>query len=335
MSKEQVELLLKAVEGQPRLLILTHNDPDPDAVASALALQCLLTTRLHLTVELAYHGIIGRAENKALVSYLGEPLQPLAGLDFDSSTPFALVDTQPGSGNNALPAGVSIAIVVDHHPWREATALATFADVRTAVGSTSTILTEYLLAAQLEPDRSLATALFYGIKSDTMGLSRKAHPSDVAAYTYLQPRADVDALMEIERAQVPLGYFKSFDTALRAARLYDDRIIISYIGPMAYPDLSAELADVFMRLEGSEWVICMGLYQDELILAVRTRHRDGGAGQLAQTVVDGNGEAGGHGVMAGGHIYLNGRDPKRLATRLSQRVLRYLKAENTRSQALI
>lgn len=310
--------------GQNSLLILPHNDPDPDAVASALALRHLLAEKLNIKGHLAYHGIIGRAENKALVNYLGQPFQPLNAVDPEGSLTVALVDTQPGAGNNALPAGATAAIVIDHHPWREATASAAFADVRTTVGSTSTILTEYLQAAALEPERPLATALFYGIKSDTLGLSRGASLADVAAYTYLQPRVDVDALMEIERAQVPIGYFKSFDTTLRAARLYAERVVISYVGPMAYPDLAAEMADVLLRLEGSEWVICMGHYQDELILAIRTSNRGGGAGQLAQAIVGNQGMAGGHGAMAGGHVPLSGKEPKRLAARLSRRALRYL-----------
>ena len=93
---------------------------------------------------------------------------------------------------------------------------------------------------------------------------------------------------------------------------------------MVYPDLAAEMADMLLRLEGSEWVICMGVYQTELILAVRTRNRQGGAGQLAQTVVGNQGTAGGHGEMAGGHVPLNGREPKQLAYRLGQRTLHHL-----------
>jgi nanoRNase/pAp phosphatase (c-di-AMP/oligoRNAs hydrolase) len=216
--------------------------------------------------------------------------------------------------------------VIDHHPWREATALARFADIRPEMGSTSAILTEYLQAASLEPPPPLATALFYGIKTDTMGLGREASPADVAAYFFLQPRIEVDALIEIERAQVPVGYFKSFDTALGAARIYR-HVLISYIGSMAYPDLAAEMANIFLRLQGCEWVICLGVYQDELILAVRTRQRGGGAGQLAQAMVRQQGTAGGHGSMAGGHLPLNGREPKRLAGRLTQLALQHLGIE--------
>ena len=104
-------------------------------------------------------------------------------------------------------------------------------------------MTEYLRAAGVEPAPKLATALFYGIKTNTMGLGRAASPADVAAYFYLQPRIDVEALVEIERAQVPADYFKSFAATLQAARAYDG-VVISYLGSMAYPDLAAEMADI-------------------------------------------------------------------------------------------
>jgi nanoRNase/pAp phosphatase (c-di-AMP/oligoRNAs hydrolase) len=222
-----------------------------------------------------------------------------------------------------LPPKSTVAIVLDHHPWREATAAARFADVQPDVGATSTILTEYLQAAGIEPAPSLATALFYGIKTDTMGLGRGASRNDVAAYFYLQPRIDVEALVEIEQAQVPAEYFQKLDANLHAAHVYDG-VVISYMGPMRRPDLAAEMADLLLRLQGIRWVICMGMYKDHLLLAVRTRSRRGGAEQLVQEVVGDRGTAGGHGTMAGGQVHPQGEDPERVALQLSQRALQYL-----------
>jgi nanoRNase/pAp phosphatase (c-di-AMP/oligoRNAs hydrolase) len=324
MTQERLELLLKAVGGLSHMLILPHNDPDPDAIASAIALRHLLAERSNVEARIAYQGIIGRAENKALVRYLGHPLRRYKDSDLQRADAVALIDTQPGAGNNPLPLGRSPTIVFDHHPWREETAAAACADVRSDVGATSTILTEYLKATGIEPTPRLATALFYGIKTDTMGLGRGASPADAAAYFYLQPRIDVDALVEIERAQVPAEYFRSFDIALRAARVYHN-VVIAYIGQMDYPDLAAEMADILLRLEGIRWAICMGAYQGELVLSVRTRGRRGGAGRLAQNMVENRGTAGGHGAMAAGHLPLAGEDPEQVAEHLSQRTLQYLK----------
>ena len=322
-SENRLDRLFRAVGDDGTLLILPHNDPDPDAVASAVALRHLLLEALNLESTIGYRGIVGRAENRALLRYLGNPLRPLADADLTGEVPVALVDTQPGAGNNALPAGYGAAIVIDHHPQREPKSMATYADIRPEAGATSTILTEYLQAAGLEPGPLLATALFYGINTDTRGLSRGAGPADMTAYLYLQPLVDAQALAQIEYAQVPASYFKSFDATLRAARIYDG-VVVAFVGLMAYPDLTAEMARLLSRLEESQWVICMGVHQDVLMVSVRTQSPTGGADELVQTIVGDEGTAGGHGPMAGGQVPLKGRDPEQLVHLLRQRALRVL-----------
>ncbi len=324
MTYVQLDLLFEAIDGTDRVLILPHNDPDPDAIASAVALRYLLAEKWGIEGYIAYKGIIGRAENKALVRYLGRPLRRLTDSDLRQSVPVALVDTQPGAGNNPLTPQAPVTITLDHHIWREPSAAARYVDVRPELGATSTILTEYLQAAGISLPPPLATALFYGIKTDTMGLVRGAISDDIAAYFYLQPSIDVDALVEIERAQVPVEYFEKLVTTLQAAQIYD-HVIISYVGSMNRPDLAAEMADLLLRLEGIQWVICMGTYTDTLILALRTKSRRGGAGTLAQKMVGDRGSAGGHGTMAGGQVPLKQDAPEVLVQQFSQRALQHLK----------
>ncbi|MCJ7662419.1 MAG: hypothetical protein MUO67_25010, partial [Anaerolineales bacterium] len=274
----------------------------------------------------AYRGHIGRAENKALARYLNKPLHQLRQSELRSATAIALVDTQPGAGNNPMPAKWTADIVIDHHAWRNTSQTAHFVDVRPELGASSTILTEYLLEAGIEPPSQLSTALFYGIKTDTMGLSRKASPTDVSAYFYLQSRIDVNALVQIEQTQVPLANFRSIDNAMHAGRVYDNDIVIAYLGRLSYPDLGAEIADFLMRLKGIQWVLCMGVYGAELILSVRSRSKKIGAGRLVQEIIKDRGTAGGHGTMAAGHIELsNGDDPELLAADLEKATLLYLK----------
>ena len=320
VKRERLEQLFQAVEGSKSVLVLTHNDPDPDAIASAVALRQLLADTLGIESRIAYRGIIGRAENKALVRYLDCSLRRFTSGHLNQSDAIALVDTQPEAGNNPLPADHPPALVLDHHPWRDATAGAAFADVRPELGSTSTMLVEYLRAAEIEPPAWLATALFYGIQTDTLGLVRGASPDDVAAYFYLQPLVDVEALVAIERAQVPIEYFQSLDAALHSAHVYGN-VITSFVGRMRRPDLAAEMADLLLRLRGTHWAICLGTYRDNLILSVRARSGTSGAWQVAQAVVGEQGTAGGHGSMAGGQVPLRGADPEWLAAELVERAL--------------
>jgi nanoRNase/pAp phosphatase (c-di-AMP/oligoRNAs hydrolase) len=320
---EHLNRLLESVGKARSVLILPHNDPDPDAIASAVALRYLFAEKLDVEAHLAYQGIIGRAENKALVRYLGSPFRRLTTSDLRRSDCIALVDAQPGAGNVTLSPESSVAIVIDHHPPRDATGSAAFADVRPEVGATSTILTEYLQTAGLKPPQTIATALFYGIKSDTMGLIRSTSPADAAAFCYLQSQVDMEALAKIEHAQVPAEYFKSFVLALQSARIYD-RVVIACLGPVDYPDLGAEMADILLRLRGIRWVVCIGTYNDLVMVSVRTRNRRG-AGQLVQEIIGNRGTAGGHGTMAGGQIPIGDKDPDRFARQLGQHALKHLR----------
>ena len=328
MENDRLEALAVVLEGVEKMLIIPHNDPDPDAIASALALKHLLEQKFATSAQIAYRGMIGREENKALVRYLGDPMTKLASNRLDTTLPIALVDTQPNAGNNPLPPDVQAAIVIDHHPSNSSQPTAEFLDIRTEIGATATILTEYLRAAEVEIPTPLATALFYGIKTDTMVLVRDVSADDKEAYFYLQTMVDVEALAQIEMAQVPAEYFKSLATALQAIQLYDD-LAIAYLGELDYPDLGAEMADLFQRLRGISWVICMGVFDKEMIISVRSRSRRAGAGKLVRAIVSESGSAGGHGTMAAGHIPLSPDLPaEELAKQLVQKALHYLKGDD-------
>jgi nanoRNase/pAp phosphatase (c-di-AMP/oligoRNAs hydrolase) len=184
---ERWEKLQEAVAGAERVLILLHDDPDPDAVASGAALQFLLKEALNIDSQIGYRGVVGRAENRALVEYLDVPMENLPPQPLQSEWPVAVIDTQPGAGNSPVPAGYpqfvsSSTIIASAMRLRHA-----FSDVRPWIGATSTILTQYLRTADLLPSTRLATALFYGIKTDTRALSRDTSAADVAAYFYLLP----------------------------------------------------------------------------------------------------------------------------------------------------
>jgi nanoRNase/pAp phosphatase (c-di-AMP/oligoRNAs hydrolase) len=195
--------------------------------------------------------------------------------------------------------------------------------VRPELGATATMMTQYLQAAGEDFPAPLATALFYGIKTDTLCLARGAGGEDVAAILFLQPLLDETALLRIDRAQVSPDYFRAFHRALEATTLHQD-VLVANIGPMLYPDWAAEMADWFLRLESVQWVICMGTYHDTLYLAIRTRHIRGGAGRLARDIIGRRGVAGGHGMAAGGQVTLNGTPADHLVQTLRERALRRL-----------
>jgi nanoRNase/pAp phosphatase (c-di-AMP/oligoRNAs hydrolase) len=318
MSEPKLEMLLTTIKQAGRVVFLPHNDPDPDAISSAVALRHLVGKTTGILGPVMYRGIIRRAENRALVRYLSRPLT-IFGEEGLLKQPLVMVDTQPGAGNNPWLPAYSLVGVIDHHPHLPESDKAGFIDVRPEVGATATIIFEYFETAGVPLPQPISTALFYGLKTDTNGLSRGVTEADAAAYYALQKTVDTEALADIERAQVPASYFRIFAHALNSTRLYGT-VAVTYIGSMDYPDMAAEMADLLVRLENVLWVVCAGVYRQRMFLAVRAPEGYGDAGKLVRTMVRQDGASGGHGTMAGGQIDLGNKSADELMQLLLDRM---------------
>jgi nanoRNase/pAp phosphatase (c-di-AMP/oligoRNAs hydrolase) len=293
--------LLTWVSGRGRILIVVHDNPDPDSLASAMALRHLFAVRVNREAVIAFSGMIGRSENLAMAKLLQIPLTPFPLIDLKMFQVVCLLDSQPETGNNSLPPGARVDIVIDHHPMREASAACKWLDIRPDYGTTATILYEYLKVQGVSLGTKLATALFYAIKSETQDLGREARRPDRDAYLALFPLANKTLLNAITRPALPREYFVALHNALEHATIYGN-VLIAALKGVQFPELVAELADLMLRLEGMETVLCMGHYNTEMILSIRTSSELLNAGELIRKLVAGIGSAGGHGMMAGGKV---------------------------------
>ena len=309
-DRKRLNALLAVFEGHASMVIVLQDNPDPDALASAMALRTLANTR-SVACSIAYSGTIGRAENRALVRYTRLNLRPLDELNLERYDLIAMVDTQPGQANNSLPEGVFPQIVIDHHPRTPESAQAAFADIRSNVGATSTILVEYLQAAEIQPEPPLATALLYGIRSDTQDFQRQGTQADIDAYAVLFPLANKRMLGGIQRGQAPPEYFQTLSAALLRARRCG-RSIFCPLGTLDNPDMVAEVADLLLRHENADWSLCWAVFGRQILLSVRTLSNDPPAVAVAQAVVAQIGSGGGHAHMAGGQIPLTTGRPAEL-----------------------
>ena len=295
---------LKSVLGEGKsLLIVMQDNPDPDAIGASMALKKLAQREAKIKSQLAYGGTIGRAENRELVHYLASKFYSFAEVDYADFDLVALIDTQPGTGNNPLPADILPDIVIDHHPIRKFTRSVAFTDIRQGYGATSTILWEYLSAEKIRPDTVLATALLYGIMSDTQDLGRETTRGDIVAMESLYPLANKRMLSQIQRGRVPSSYFQMLTSALGNTRLYGHCAICG-IGGIDNPDMIGEVADLLLRHEQVDWVLCYGFYNETILISLRTQDRELEAGDVIRVVVHGVGTGGGHASMAGGQIPL-------------------------------
>lgn len=303
------ERLLTILAPFRRVIVVSHVNPDPDSLASMLGIKALLEScQPGKPVTLTVDGMIARSENRAMVELIPISLVPVESVDPDSQTAVIMVDTQPGTGRRFSEAAVPH-VVIDHHETGGVLNGVLYSDIRTHLGATSTMVTGYLLEQRVVATPQLASALLYGIESETTGYPREASSLDDGALIWLFPRADKDLLAQIRNPKLPQSHFATFQNALANAFQYDD-LIISWCGTVTQPDIIAEIADFFIRFDQVNWALAIGVFDDRLKLSLRAGQLGGRAGETLFIVVDGLGNAGGHDRRAGGAIVLADRSPE-------------------------
>lgn len=318
--------LRELLRSRKRLLVLTHNNPDPDSLGGAVGLQEFARLAAGIPSRLAITGKILRAENQAMVKELAIEMDRLEDLDLKPFDCIALVDTQPGFGHTFLPPGTKVDIVIDHHMCAEAKAGANdtpFFDVRLDAGATSSIVASHLLEAGVLPSPQAATAMAYGIRTDTADLSRNVSDLDLKAFEFISPRIDRQKLAAITNPRLPVAYFVALSKALTKVRMYDGVTLCS-LGRTSSAEMVAEVADMLLRMEGVRAVFCGALVGTSYYVSVRTEIGID-AWSLIRAGMEGEaGSCGGHGSVAGGSIQLDSIDTRavrRLERRLERNVL--------------
>jgi nanoRNase/pAp phosphatase (c-di-AMP/oligoRNAs hydrolase) len=291
-TRARVRRVREHFAGAERVLILMQDDPDPDAIASALALKTLLG-RTKSSATIATFGMITRPENRAMARLLEIDVQQVKARALEEYDMRALVDAQPAFFEEALG---EVDLVIDHHP-EEAPVRARLRDVRPSYGATSTILTEYLRAADVKIRERLATALLYGIKSDTLHLERGTTRADMEAFAFLHPLANRNTLRRIERPDLPDAALDVLGRGLAGRRLVDG-VMFVHLGAVAYPELIAQFADFLLQVEGAEWSVVSGRVNGELHVSVRNVGWVRAAGDVVRDAFSELGSAGGHRSMA-------------------------------------
>jgi nanoRNase/pAp phosphatase (c-di-AMP/oligoRNAs hydrolase) len=289
------------VSGRGKILIVVHDNPDPDCLASAYALRHLFTMTINRQATIAFSGMIGRGENLAMAKELEIPVSPLELLNLHDYSVVCMLDTQPGTGNNSLPPGNRVDIIVDHHPRRSTSDVAKWVDIREEYGVTATILYEYLVSQGITINSNLATALFYAIKSETQDLGREANLPDREAYLKLFTLSNKHIIFLITHPKLPVEYFMMINSALQHTLIFDT-VLVSNLHEISFPEVVAEMADFLIRLDGIDTSFCMGHYAGSMILSIRTTRCDLGLGTMIRRVIADLGTGGGHGMTAGGKI---------------------------------
>ena len=301
-SGHQKRQLSRVLRGIDRLAVVAHDNPDPDAIASAVALGRLAETR-GCDVDICYYGDITHQENRAFVNLLEFGLR---NLDADDSLEefdgFALVDHSRPGVNDQLPGDLPIDIVIDHHPPR-APVEARFVDLQSNVGATSTLLVDYLDFFGIELTEDVATGLLFGIRIDTKEFTREAVEADFEAAARLLPAADLGTL---ERIESPSISPETFDTIAGAIgnRRQEGSVLLSCVGRLSNRDALAQAADRLLTMEDVSTTVVYGIQEGTIFVSARTQGTDIDLGEVLRDAFGRIGSAGGHADMAGAQITL-------------------------------
>ncbi|MXV64092.1 bifunctional oligoribonuclease/PAP phosphatase NrnA [Natronorubrum sp. JWXQ-INN-674] len=289
---------LTAIDG--RLAVVMHDNPDPDAIASAVALTDI-AAEVGIDADACYFGDISHQENRAMVNLLDLDLRNLSPEDsLEGYDAFALVDHSRPGVNDQLPEELHVAIVIDHHPPRGPVP-GDFVDLREHAGATSTVLTEYLKRFSLEPRRATATALLYGIRIDTNDFTREVSPADFNAASILWPHVDTSVLRQIEQPTVEGETLETIARAIKN-RIQRDSVAVASVGRINDRDALPQAADQLLSMQGVETTLVFGFRDEMAFLSARSRAADVDLGETLRDAFDRIGSAGGHADMAGAQL---------------------------------
>ncbi|WP_423751324.1 DHH family phosphoesterase [Salinirarus marinus] len=292
--------VLRSIDGS--LAVVMHDNPDPDAIASAIALVRIART-VGVDADPCYFGDISHQENRALVNLLDLNLRNVTSPDdLAEYGGIALVDHSRPGVNDGLDEDTDVDVVVDHHPPR-APIEARYVDLRSEAGATSTLLTEHLKRLAIEPDEQLATALLYGIRIDTRNFTREAGEADFEAAAFLVPYVDTEILEKVESPSTSAEVVETLARAIRNRRVRDD-VLATGVGAIRNRDALAQAAEHLLNMEGIRITLVYGFMEGTVYASARARGADVDLGETLRDALGSIGNAGGHADMAGAQIPL-------------------------------
>jgi nanoRNase/pAp phosphatase (c-di-AMP/oligoRNAs hydrolase) len=298
-----LEALAKVLPARGQVLIIPHDYPDPDALASAAAVQLLLAKRHNLRGKIIFSGIVSRAENQKILRHLKYGLTTdLQWRPGREKIPAIFVDTAPWRGNVTVPVFARPIAVFDHHHGRHKAQGNMVVDINPVYGATTTRLWECLQAAGIQVPKWLAAIMAYAITTETFDFIRHATERDILAYTLLLNQCNMKILGQIKNASLPRAYFGYLAEAVTNAQTYG-RVAWTHLATVKQPEIVAETADLLLRMERIMWAFCTGFTDDRLVVSIRAEATSLHCGRLLRSIIGREeGSAGGHEQAAAGYI---------------------------------
>jgi nanoRNase/pAp phosphatase (c-di-AMP/oligoRNAs hydrolase) len=325
-SSMRLKELLLSLPSDQRIAIITQDDPDPDAIGSALGLQRICGhIRPDLTAKIFHGGCISHPQNLTMVQRLVINLEEIGVFEewrkehernqrnprnsAVGPAPFVMLVDATFTGGNNIPSTDALPdAVFDHHKDRPAPDTR-FVDVR-EVGSTSTIITEHIVHLGVPIGPKLATALFFGLHNDTKGFAMAMSPVDWAAMRFLQPKIDPELFREIHEYPLP-NYLWELEQLAQESKRHKGSMLVAGLGLLAAArrDGLAHVADRLVRLDDVDTVLVHAIVDDMIQASFRTTNAAVNANELMKKIF-GERTAGGKEGAGGAKVPIGFLAPK-------------------------
>jgi nanoRNase/pAp phosphatase (c-di-AMP/oligoRNAs hydrolase) len=329
--------LLNILKDKKNILVTTHQQPDPDALASSMALQTLLRAKLKdAKITLSVKGTLGGGYNRAFAQQLsGLELVPWDDAALPQYDAILLLDVQPAMRSSPLPPNIEATAVIDHHRSGRRPHCP-FCDVRPDVGATASIIFSYFMELEVDITPDLAATLLFAIETDLAGAAGQPGDLDNMALSSLTLLADTHKLYKMRYVDLPQSSYIAHYHGLANA-LYFDNVMISHLDRMESPEAPAVIADFLLRFEAVQWALVTAVNGQSLVMSLRTMTKDSAA-DVMRKLIRNLGDGGGHRTKAGGSIVMESGTPaevEKLRKILKRRLLRSLGIKMSRGQKLV
>lgn len=314
----KLEQLICCIQ-KDHVYVQTHNYPDQDALASAMGLQFLLQTK-GIHSKIVYHGLIDKDNTLKMIELLHIKLYPVESLHFHPSDEIIIVDGQKGNINMSATTGSEIACI-DHH-GHQATRSYRFYDIRSEVGACSSIIAEYFFENRIKMTKEIATALSYGIKMDTMQLSRRVNDLDINMFSNLYRLADHKKLYDFDMNRMSLTDLTSYQQAISNLKV-SHNIAIANIGDNCSEGIIGSVNDFLLTISEIEFTLIYSFRAGGIKFSVRSSNSKIDASEVIRRALCGLGDGGGHNDMAAGFIpnIINKTKARELESLVEERVI--------------
>ena len=296
----RVHELVEYLRGAASLDVVCHDNPDPDAIASATTLEWIAKKSGVPDVRILYGGQISHQQNRAMVQLFGLEFVPLTSTTVADTDLVAFVDHAIPGEHSQLPPGTNVDVVVDHHQYSEPV-LASFVDLRPDVGATSTILTEYVTEVTYPPPVHLASMLLFALHRERLDHVRNPTHSEYEAATMLHRYASQSMIDELYGAQFSPATVNAVGDAIKNRKIRG-RSLVSWVGHVSERDALPQAANLLINLNGIDNDLVYGITDSEIHLSARSQDPSIRLERVVRDVVGRHGRAGGHEDMAGGVI---------------------------------